>query len=72
MVHKDHVLFPSQVLVKVNERTTQDEIALIDRQFWALKRRGCSPFTRAGTRIQTFSTELKNGNFFVAPRVGGW
>lgn len=60
-----------ELLAEVNENTTQDEIAWIDRQFQDLKRRGYSPLTRSGTRIKTFSPELKDDILFVAPLVGG-
>jgi len=60
-----------ELLAEVNENTTQDEIAWIDRQFQDLKRRGYSPLTRSGTRIKTFSPELKEDILFIAPLVGG-
>ena len=60
-----------ELLAEVNENTTQDDLAWIDQQFQDLKRRGYSPFTRSGTRIKTFSPDLKDDILFVAPLVGG-
>ncbi len=60
-----------ELLAEVNENTTQDELGWIDQQFQDLKRRGFSPLTRSGTRITTFSPDLKDDILFVAPLVGG-
>ncbi len=60
-----------ELLAEVNDNTTQDDLAWIDQQFQDLKRRGYSPLTRSGTRIKTFSPELKDDILFVAPLAGG-